>query len=106
LQASLAAAEEIGSERLVNMVRMLLAYLDALQSSESGTRALGERLAHAESRKWTSDALNGRYLLGKLLLARGDAAAGRRELELARRMAHEAGNQLVAEDCARELNQS
>jgi hypothetical protein len=31
LQASLAAAEEIGSDRLVNLNQMLLAYLDALE---------------------------------------------------------------------------
>jgi tetratricopeptide (TPR) repeat protein len=105
LQASLSVAEQIGSDRLVNLDRMLLAYLDALKGSEPAARTLGEGLAHAELRKWTWDVLTGRYLLGKLLVERGDAAGAQRELELARQMALGAGNQLIAEDCRRELAQ-
>lgn len=103
LGASAAVAEEIGSERMVNLNKMMLAYLDALNGSESAQRTLGERLAHAEAQRWTWDGLTGRYLLGKLLARRGDRNAARRELTLARQMARATENHLAAQDCDEEL---
>ncbi len=103
LQSSIAVAEEIGSERLTNLSRMLLAYLGAVKGSEAAATELGERLAKAEAKKLTWDTLTGRYLLGRLLAERGDATAARRELELARKLAQSAGNRLIAEDCDVEL---
>ncbi len=103
LQASLAVAEEMGSERLVNLDRLMLAYLDALNGSDAAFDVLGERLAQAEAQRWTWDVASGRYLLGKLLAQRGDSAGARRELGIARQMGESTDNKLVVEDCDREL---
>jgi hypothetical protein len=103
LESSIAVAEEIGSERLINLSRMLLAYLGAAKGSDAAATELGERLAKAEAKKLTWDTLTGRYLLGRLLAERGDATGARRELELARKLAQSAGNRLIAEDCNVEL---
>ena len=103
LQSSLAAAQEIASDRLVSLNRMHLAYLDALNGSEAARKALGECIAAAEAQRWTWDVLTGRYLLGKLLRARGDEAAARRELELTRQLAESMDNRLLVDDCDRAL---
>lgn len=103
LQASLAVAEEMASERLVNLDRLMLAYLDALNGSEPAFEVLGERLLYAETQRWTWDVASGRYLLGKLLAQRGDSAGARRELGIARQMGESTDNKLVVEDCDREL---
>src|SRR5690606_8654302 len=96
LQASLVCAQSIGSERLVNLNQMLLAYLDALSGTAVAERSLGERIAQAEAQRWTWDVLTGRYLLGRLLAARGDEEAARRELELTERLAASMDNRLLA----------
>ncbi len=103
LQKSLEVAETIGSERMVNLNRMMLAYLDALGGSTVARRVLGERLATAEAQRWTWDLITGRYLLGRLLAAQGDSIGGRRELTLAHRLAEDSKNRLLAEDCREEL---
>jgi hypothetical protein len=103
LQSATAVAEELGSQRLTNLSRMLLAYLGAVKGSEPAARELGERLARAEAKKLTWDTLTGRYLLGRLLAERGDVTAARRELELARKLAQAAGNRLIIDDCDGEL---
>jgi hypothetical protein len=103
LQASLSAADEIGSDRLQNLNQMLLAYLDALSGADDAKRVLGERIAQAESQRWTWDVLTGRYLLGKLLAESGDLDAARRELDLTRRMAESMDNRLLVDDCDRAL---
>jgi eukaryotic-like serine/threonine-protein kinase len=105
LQASLAAAEEIGSDRLVNLNQMLLAYLDALSGDDNAKKLLGDRIAQAEAQRWTWDTLTGRYLLGKLLGRSGDLDAARRELELTRHMAASMDNRLLVDDCDRELRE-
>ncbi len=104
LQASLDVAEEIASERLVNLDRLMLAYLDAINGSESAFAILGERLAYAEAQRWTWDVASGRYLLGKLLAQRGDRVGARRELTIARQMGESTDNQLVVQDCDHELS--
>ena len=103
LQSSLAVAEEIGSERMVNLNGMMLAYLDALKGSDEARQTLVQRIAKAEMQRWTWDVLTGRYLLGKLYLERGDARAARRELGLARTMAVSTDNRLLIADCDSEL---
>lgn len=105
LQASLAAAQEIGSDRLVNLNQMHLAYLDALNGADVARKLLAQHIAHAESHRWTWDVLTGRYLLGKLLAQRGDLAAARQELELTRKMAASMDNRLLADDCERALTE-
>jgi len=103
LSDSASRCDQIGAERLSNLNRMMLAYLDALNGSDEARRALGTRLAHAESQKWTWDALSGRTLLGRLLARSGDKVGARRELMLARRLAEATSNQLVIDDCDRTL---
>jgi serine/threonine protein kinase/tetratricopeptide (TPR) repeat protein len=103
LQASLAAAEEINSERMVNLDTMMLAYLDAVKGSEDARQVLGQRIARAEMQRWTWDVVTGRYLLGKLYAERGDAVAARRELGLARSMAVSSDNRPLVTDCDTEL---
>lgn len=104
LQASLAVADEIGADRVANLDILMLAYLDALGGSEAARRRLGERLAQAEAQNFTWDVLTGRYLLGKLLAQSGDVPGARRELELARKMAEQTGNELLLGDCQEELD--
>ncbi|MEZ4231260.1 MAG: hypothetical protein R3B89_18930, partial [Polyangiaceae bacterium] len=103
LQKSLEVAEVIGSDRMVNLNRIMLAYLDAANGSTVARRVLGERLAAAEAQRWTWDAITGRYLLGKLLAEQGDALGARRELTLARRLAEDSKNRLLSEDCRMQL---
>jgi len=103
LSGSASVCEQIGAERLLNLNRIMLAYLDALNGSEPARRALGQGLAHAEAQKWTWDALSGRTLLGRLLAKQGDTVGARRELMLARRLAEASSNQLVIDDCDRAL---
>lgn len=103
LQKSLEVAEVIGSDRMVNLNRIMLAYLDAANGSNVARRVLGERLAAAEAQRWTWDAITGRYLLGKLLAEQGDALGARRELTLARRLAEDSKNRLLSEDCRMQL---
>lgn len=105
LMRSASVAERIGAERLVNLNMMMLAYLDALNGSEPAKKVLGMKLAHAESQKWTWDALSGRTLLGRLLAKQGDVIGARRELSLARRLAEATSNQLVIDDCDRALSE-
>jgi eukaryotic-like serine/threonine-protein kinase len=105
LQASLAAAEEIGSDRLVNLNQMLLAYLDALNGAGHAKKQLGDRIAQAEAQRWTWDVLTGRYLLGKLLGNSGAVDEARRELELTRQMAASMDNRLLVDDCDRALRE-
>src|SRR5690606_14622479 len=99
LQKSLEVAEVIGSDRMVNLNRIMLAYLDAANGSNVARRVLGERLAAAEAQRWTWDAITGRYLLGKLFAEQGDADGARRELTMARRLAEQSKNRLLSEDC-------
>ncbi|MGE0321106.1 MAG: protein kinase [Polyangiaceae bacterium] len=103
LQKSLEVAEVIGSDRMVNLNRIMLAYLDAANGSNVARRVLGERLAAAEAQRWTWDAITGRYLLGKLLSEQGDVLGARRELTLARRLAEDSKNRLLSEDCRMQL---
>jgi hypothetical protein len=103
LHASLALAEESGSERIANFDRLLLAYLDAVDSLPGADEMLDSSLTNAEARGWTFDHLTGRFLLGRLHAQRGDMDAARRELLDVRERAIALGNRPLARDCAYEL---
>lgn len=103
LHASLALAEESGSERVANFDRMLLAYLDALDGLPGADEMLASSLANAESRGWTFDHLTGRFLTGRLRAQRGEMDLARRELYAVQRLANQLGNRPLARDCSFEL---
>ncbi len=102
-QESLAASTQMGSDRLVNINRMFIAYLDGLKGSPSAAEALEERITLAEQRRWTWDALSGRFWLGRLLVHQGDRAGAKRELDRASAMAEASQNGMAIEDCRSEL---
>ncbi|MBX3125392.1 MAG: protein kinase [Polyangiaceae bacterium] len=99
LKASLDVAEEIGSERLVNLNALMLGYLDALRGGDAGREAMVRALTRAEAQKWTWDVVTGRYLLGRLHLDRGDRTNARRELALAKSLASSTNNRVLLRDC-------
>ena len=103
LGASRALAEEIGSERLVNLNTAMMAYLDALKGDRGAAETLTRSITRAETQKWTWDVITARYLLGRLLAHLGDTAAARRELTSARNLAVGADNQVLAQDCSEAL---
>ncbi len=102
-QASLEVVEDLGTDRLVNLNRIWLAYLDAANGSERAGFDLGERVARAEAQGWTWDVHTGRSLLARLLMLRGDRNGARAEFVRARDQSAAAGNRFVAEDCELEL---
>jgi serine/threonine protein kinase/tetratricopeptide (TPR) repeat protein len=103
IHASLALAEEIGSDRIANFNRLYLAYLDAVDGLPGADEVLASCMAQALRRGWTLDHLTGRYLLGKLLASRGELNAAFRELNAVRSRALELENRPLARDCAYEL---
>ncbi|HMR07498.1 MAG TPA: hypothetical protein PKA88_17070, partial [Polyangiaceae bacterium] len=103
LGASRALAEEIGSERLVNLNTAMMAYLDALKGDRVAAETLTRSITRAETQKWTWDVITARYLLGRLLAHLGDTVAARRELTSARNLAMSADNQVLAQDCSEAL---
>jgi hypothetical protein len=103
LGASRALAEEIGSERLVNLNTAMMAYLDALKGDKVAAETLARCITRAETQKWTWDVVTARYLLGRLLAAQGNTSAARRELTSARNLAMGADNQVLAQDCTAAL---
>ncbi len=103
LHASLALAEESGSERIANFDRLLLAYLDARDGLPGADEMLASCLANADQRGWTLDQLTGRFLAGKLHAQRGEMEDARRELHAVRKRAVELENRPLARDCGYEL---
>lgn len=99
LQRAQEAAQEAGSERLLNLTRMMVAYLEAERGTAAARSNLGECLALAESRLWTRDVSKGRLLLGKLYALDGATTAARRELLVAHQVAEDAGDWLGQQDC-------
>ncbi|HEY4118126.1 MAG TPA: hypothetical protein VGM56_09730, partial [Byssovorax sp.] len=98
-------AELGGHERLAMLNRTHLAYLDGLSGSDAALATLRELLAYQEARRFLSDALESRFLLGSLLRRRGDSAAARKELEDVLERAIDLGNKLIAEDAREELGE-
>lgn len=103
LQQSAELADSVGADRIHNLNRMMLAYLDALNGLASGERALRDRLDQAHRHNWTWDEITGRYLLGRLLVSKGQQGEGRRQLEQGRELAKATRSQLLLEDCEMEL---
>jgi serine/threonine protein kinase/tetratricopeptide (TPR) repeat protein len=114
IQQSLALCEESGDERFANYNRMLLAFLDGVQGTDStwagveqvaaavdsAEGLLRQGIAYAQSHEFTWDVIGGRLLLAKLLRRMGHLGAARGEYEKTHALAAEAGHRLVADDCA------
>ncbi|AKT35891.1 serine/threonine-protein kinase PknK [Chondromyces crocatus] len=96
-------AEALGNERLLSLNRMHLAYLDGLSGVSGADTLLRELIRYADGRAYWTDALEGRFLLGALLVRRGLGDEGQRELEEAQRMALSYGYRLIAEDAREAL---
>jgi serine/threonine protein kinase/tetratricopeptide (TPR) repeat protein len=93
---SLDLAEDAGHERLAALNRIHLAYLDGLSGAAEAPGLLRDYARHVESRGYVTDALEARYLLGKLHQERGERDAARRELEGVLAKASEYGNGMIA----------
>lgn len=82
--AALAESKEVceaaGLERLATLNQMYLAYLDGVSGLPDAERLLRDLIRYAESRGYLTDARQGRYQLGALLVHRGQAEEARREL--------------------------
>ncbi|EYF05582.1 serine/threonine-protein kinase [Chondromyces apiculatus] len=98
-------AEALGNERLLSLNRVHLAYLDGLSGVPGADDLLRDLIRYADARGYWTDALEGRFLLGALLLRRGTGDEARRELEETQRMAESYGYRLIAEDAREALGQ-
>lgn len=105
LMASLSAAERAHADRLVNLNRMLLAYLEAISGSDAAKSALLQAMERADRQKWTWDALAGRTLHARILAKRGDKDSARRELLAAREAAAALENRVIVQDCTDALQE-
>lgn len=105
LSESLEVARATGNERLVSVNRIHLAYLDGVSGVAGAENLLRELIRYSDAHGWVTDALEGRYLLGMLLLHRGAKDDGKRELEEVLGLATAKGNRLVAEDAREALLQ-
>jgi tetratricopeptide (TPR) repeat protein len=99
LRQSLALSEEYGFERLANLNRMFLAYLDGIRGTVDGERLLRQGIGYAESKDFTNDVVCGRALLAKLLHRLGRLDAAREEYGKTREIAVSAGHRIVADEC-------
>jgi tetratricopeptide (TPR) repeat protein len=99
LRQSLALSEEYGFERLANLNRMFLAYLDGIRGTVEGEHLLRQGIAYAESTDFTNDVISGRALLAKLLHRLGQLDAAREEYGKTREIAASAGHRIVADEC-------
>jgi tetratricopeptide (TPR) repeat protein len=103
LQQSLALSDEYGFERLGNLNRMFLAYLDGIRGTVDGGRLLRQGIAYAEGKDFTNDVISGRVLLAKLLHRLGQLDAAREEYTKTREIAVSAGHGIVADECSAAL---
>jgi serine/threonine protein kinase/tetratricopeptide (TPR) repeat protein len=99
LRQSLALSEESGFERLANLNRMFLAFLDGIRATVDGEKLLRQGIAYAESKDFTNDVVSGRMLLAKLLHRLGLIDAAREEYAKTRSVAIRAGHRLVVDEC-------
>ncbi len=104
-----AAAAQIGSQRLLNVCRLLLAYLEGQRDGENlgNSRAieatLREAMGEAEEQGWTSDLIFARYLLGRWLVFTDQPALGTEQLRAALALAESVGNQRWSALCIKAL---
>jgi tetratricopeptide (TPR) repeat protein len=99
LRQSLALSEEYGFERLANLNRMFLAFLDGIRGTVDGDKLLRQGIAYAESKDFTNDVVSGRALLAKLLHRLGQLDAAREEYVKTRAIAVTAGHRIVVDEC-------
>jgi tetratricopeptide (TPR) repeat protein len=99
LRQSLALSEEYGIERLANLNRMFLAFLDGIRGAVDGDKLLRQGIAYAESKDFTNDVVSGRALLAKLLHRLGHLDAAREEYIKTRAIAVTAGHRIVVDEC-------
>jgi tetratricopeptide (TPR) repeat protein len=105
LSESKEVAEALGSERLVTLNRIHLAYLDGMSGLPDADKLLRDLIRYAESRGYLTDARDGRFLLGVLLTKQGAPGEARRELENVLAMALAQGDNATAEESRRALAQ-
>ncbi len=103
LQQSLALCDEQGFERLGNLNRSFLAYLDAAAGDANAENLLRQGIRYAEANDFTMDVLGARLLLAQLLMRRDERPAARLEYLTIREIAQEVGNRLITDDCDRAL---
>ena len=103
LTESLEIARAAGSERLVSLNRMHLAYLDGLSGVAGAEQLLRDLVRYANAYGYVTDALEGRLLIGLLMKHRGAADEARRELEEVATLAAAKTNNLVLEDAREAL---
>jgi tetratricopeptide (TPR) repeat protein len=103
LSESLELGRASGNERLVSLNRIHLAYLDGVSGVTGAEGLLRELIRYSEAHGYVTDAIEGRYLLGMLLLHRGAKDDGRRELQEVLGLASAKGNRLIAEDAREAL---
>lgn len=99
LQQSLVLCDESGFERLGNMNRMYLAYLDALAGEADGVERVRLGIRYAEQNGFVWDEIGGRSLLAQLYRREGDRDAAREAYASLATRARGAGNLLIAGDC-------
>lgn len=102
-QQSLALCDEGGFERIGNLNRAYLAYLDGVKGEAGADGLLRQGIYYAEANEFTWDVLSVRALLAQLLQRRGEKGAARAEFERLRELARSAGNRLVHDDCEEAL---
>jgi tetratricopeptide (TPR) repeat protein len=96
LTESKEVAEMMGSERLVTLNRIHLAYLDGVSGVPDADKLLRDLNRYAESRGFLTDAREGRFFLGALLARLGQKDEARRELSSVMAMALAQGDQGTA----------
>jgi tetratricopeptide (TPR) repeat protein len=99
---SLELTSQLEHERLSNLNRMHLCLLDGLRSAEGAEQRLKALIRRADGQGWLWDVLEGRFLLARLVAARGDHQLAREQLQTIIEKADEQGHQLIKND-AREL---
>jgi tetratricopeptide (TPR) repeat protein len=92
------AAEVLGSERLVTLNRIHLAYLDGVSGLPDADKLLRDLIRYAESRGFLTDAREGHFLLGAHLAQRGAKEEARRELENVLAMAEAQHDRAMTEE--------
>jgi tetratricopeptide (TPR) repeat protein len=103
LRQSLGMSEEYGFERLANLNRMFLAYLDGIRGTVDGESLLRQGIAYSEGKHFTNDVVGGRMLLAMLLRRMGQSESAHEEFRKTRAVALSAGHRRVADECERAL---
>ncbi|MEZ4307404.1 MAG: hypothetical protein R3F14_05080 [Polyangiaceae bacterium] len=103
LSESLEVARNAANERLVSLNRIHIAYLDGVSGVAGADDLLRDLVRYASAHNYWTDALEGRLLLGLLLVHRGARDEADRELNEVLALAESKGNRLIAEDAREAL---